>query len=1638
MFILAFAFVLTICGTTAAATPSQSTTINTHNNTTANSIATNNTNHNGDPIINGTVTINRYDNGTYYPVQGATITVNSTGTNSRVLGTTTTDQNGNYYINFYNNATQFLVTASYMGCNSTTSTVNVALNSTDGLYYGTSNFKLAPNTAVLQSMGDLTKVWVQYYNAYEQAGVINVQINGVSYTSYCIDIYTEIGLKDTLYVNGPLPGTTGSLPTQDNWAAVNYIIKNYSPTSNTEAAAIQCAIWYFTSAQYGVYPGNNSTYPGRYQFMTCSTDGQTTGNGTAVRTAALSIISAANAASIPYPTNVTLQPGTTRVPNGGTSTLTATVTDQNGNPISGVTILFNTNKGSLSTTTGTTNALGQISTTLSGVASSTSATVNALVNGTYGSLLYDNPSNPLQNLVCTNILPYTLSASSTVNFDLTANVTLSQTVTTPVNVGNTVTYTITAHNNGNSTGTGILINDIAPSGLTNVVITPSSGTTYANGVWTIPSLVNSGSATLTISGTVVSSMAGTNTANTATRTAEDQYNGMSPTSTISFYTKKASLTITNTGTTPVNVGGTGTFTITATNNGPDPATNIQINDPLPTRYTAGTPTAGTYNQTTGIWTITSLANGSQATLTFTAPITATMAGTTTTNHATATWTEYPTTVTIPDSTIHVNKAGLTITNTGTTPVNVGGTGTFTITATNNGPDPATNIQINDPLPTGYTAGTPTAGTYNQTTGIWTITSLANGSQATLTFTAPITATMAGTTTTNHATATWTEYPTTVTIPDSTIHVNKAGLTITNTGTTPVNVGGTGTFTITATNNGPDPATNIQINDPLPTGYTAGTPTAGTYNQTTGIWTITSLANGSQATLTFTAPITATMAGTTTTNHATATWTEYPTTVTIPDSTIHVNKAGLTITNTGTTPVNVGGTGTFTITATNNGPDPATNIQINDPLPTGYTAGTPTAGTYNQTTGIWTITSLANGSQATLTFTTPITATMAGTTTTNHATATWTEYPTTVTIPDSSIYVKQANVAISQTGNYSGNNVTFIVTATNKGPDTATNININDLIPSGLTGVTVTPSVGSYNSTTGIWTIDNLINGATATLNITGTAVPQSIVSNTATRTSQTEYNDQPNTSLLRIYVPDVNIAIYNYPWWYNANTKSQQYTYVVGNAPVLTTDIWNNGPDDATGVIIEYDMGSGLQYEGNSADQGTVTYNSNNNSLTWNLGTIPSGGDVLLKIFVRIIQSGTATPNLTTTSQLIHVDQYDNTYPSTKCALSAPTGADIQVNQTQNNYTGTDGKQYITYTITTTNNGPDTATGVTITDKLPTGLTYISDTSQGTYNPTTGTWTIGTLTNQNTTTITITAQITATSGTIHNTATKTNEDQYDPNYANDAQTCTHTISGTYTPTSNISIYNYPWWYNANTKSQQYTYVVGNAPVLTTDIWNNGPDDATGVIIEYDMGSGLQYEGNSADQGTVTYNSNNNSLTWNLGTIPSGGDVLLKIFVRIIQSGTATPNLTTTSQLIHVDQYDNTYPSTKCALSAPTGADIQVNQTQNNYTGTDGKQYITYTITTTNNGPDTATGVTITDKLPTGLTYISDTSQGTYNPTTGTWTIGTLTNQNTTTITITAQITATSGTIHNTATKTNEDQYDPNYANDAQTQTLTIQ
>ena len=187
------------------------------------------------------------------------------------------------------------------------------------------------------------------------------------------------------------------------------------------------------------------------------------------------------------------------------------------------------------------------------------------------------------------------------------------------------------------------------------------------------------------------------------------------------------------------------------------------------------------------------------------------------------------------------------------------------------------------------------------------------------------------------------------------------------------------------------------------------------------------------------------------------------------------------------------------------------------------------------------------------------------------------------------------------------------------------------------------------------------------------------------------------------------------------------------------------------------------------------------------------------------------TTNLTNTATLISVDQYDTnkTNNQKSVAITVPTSADIQVNQT---ITGTPSyNNNVTINITATNNGPNNSTGVTIKDLLPSGLQYVSYTaSQGTYDPTTGIWTIGNFTyGTSPLTLTIIAKITATSGIIKNTAVLTaplSPAFTDWNYDNNAQTTAIVLSGTYTPSTNITVTQYLWYSGTTYTYEQYSSI----------------------------------------------------------------------------------------------------------------------------------------------------------------------------------------------------------------------------------------
>ncbi|MFY7740542.1 MAG: gliding motility-associated C-terminal domain-containing protein [Flavobacterium sp.] len=106
----------------------------------------------------------------------------------------------------------------------------------------------------------------------------------------------------------------------------------------------------------------------------------------------------------------------------------------------------------------------------------------------------------------------------------------------------------------------------------------------------------------------------------------------------------------------------------------------------------------------------------------------------------------------------------------------------------------------------------------------------------------------------------------------------------------------------------------------------------------------------------------------------------------------------------------------------------------------------------------------------------------------------------------------------------GSNVTFTITASNAGPTQSPNTIVNDLLSASCyTFVSATPSVGTYDSITGEWSIGTLASGANATLSIIATVISQTGCVNTATISGDQEDPTPANNTSTVTPVPFVSV-----------------------------------------------------------------------------------------------------------------------------------------------------------------------------------------------------------------------------------------------------------------------------------------------------------------------------------------------------------------------------------------------------------------------------------------------------------------------------------------------------------------------------------
>ena len=357
----------------------------------------------------------------------------------------------------------------------------------------------------------------------------------------------------------------------------------------------------------------------------------------------------------------------------------------------------------------------------------------------------------------------------------------------------------------------------------------------------------------------------------------------------------------------------------------------------------------------------------------------------------------------------------------------------------------------------------------------------------------------------------------------------------------------------------------------------------------------------------------------------------------------------------------------------------------------------------------------------------------------------------------------------------------------------------------------------------------------------------------------------------------------------------------------------------------------------------------------------------------------------------------------------------------------------VTFEISVTNNGADAATNVSLTDLLPAGITYTTNTTtQGSYDLATGLWTIGTIANGDAATITLTGTVDAGEGgnTITNITTAAVGDQVDPstvgddleesvivNDAADLVTVKTLASGDATPAE------------------------GDTITFDITVTNNGAAQATNVSLTDSIPAGFTLTGNTTTQGSYTGG------LWTIGTLNAGSTATITL-TGTIDAGQAGNTITNVTTAATGDQLD---PSTvgddldeSVVVEDNTTDLITVKTLASGDSTPDVGDIVTFDISVTNDGPAQATNVSLTDFLPIGLTPTANNGTsndgGSYDPATGVWTIGTLDSGATVSLTLQGTVDAGQGgnTITNITTAAVGDQVDPSTDGDDLDESVTVE
>lgn len=610
-------------------------------------------------------------------------------------------------------------------------------------------------------------------------------------------------------------------------------------------------------------------------------------------------------------------------------------------------------------------------------------------------------------------------------------------------------------------------------------------------------------------------------------------------------------------------------------------------------------------------------------------------------------------------------------------------------------------------------------------------------------------------------------------------------------------------------------------------------------------------------------------------------------------------------------------------------------------------------------------------------------------------------------------VVEADLSITKTDSpdpvTAGSTLTYTLAVANAGGSAASDAVVTDTLPAGTTFVSAA-SGGTFSCSeaggTVTCTAASFAAGAADTITITLLAPANGgTISNTASISSATPDPNTANNSATAVTTVTASSDL--------AITKTDSPDPVtVGSNVTYTIGVTNNGPSTATNVVVSDNVPPATSFVSASASQGTCSFSGG--LVTCNLGTVFSAGTATVTMVVTTSTSGTLSNTATVSATEPDPNTANNMATATTTVNAA--SADLSITKTDAVDPVVAGDN-VSYNLNVGNAGPQPATNVTVTDTLPSGVTFLAATpSQGSCVESGGvvTCSLGSLAVSGTASINIAVK-TSSSGTLTNTAT-VSASEGDPNGANNSATATTTVNP---KQADLGI----------TKSAPATATVGDNITYSMVVSSSGPQPSSNAVMTDTLPAGTTFVSASTSLGVCS--ESGGVVTCSIGPLAVGQSANVSIVVTVNTTGAKTNTASVSGSDADPNGANNSASATTNVAGGPS-ADIRVQKS--GPASVSPNENITYSIVVKNDPSSTATAtnVVMTDSIPTNTTFVSvSTSQGSCTSTSPiTCSIGSLAPGGFATVTLVVKGPS-SGNVTNTASASAAET-DPNLSNNSST------